>query len=146
VTIHKLRRISWGERLLLVEALFWLGLARLALLNLPFKRLASYLGKPMHETAIDLDPATTEQAERIGWAVLATARRTPWNSTCLVQGIAAKGMLRRRQIPNTLYLGVSLEEIKGFQAHAWLRCGPVVITGGQNMANFTKLTTFADER
>jgi hypothetical protein len=35
-----------------------------------------------------------------------------------------------RGIDNTLYLGVGRDETKGLVAHAWLRCGELILTGG----------------
>ena len=38
-------------------------------------------------------------------------------------------MLRRRRVPSTLYLGVRRSG-PGLSAHAWLRSGPAIVTGG----------------
>ena len=56
-------------------------------------------------------------------------------------------MLRRRGLPSTLYLGVARdgEAGSGARAHAWLRSGHVVVTGGAGREQFTVVASFADE-
>jgi len=142
--LWKLRELSWADRGLLLEAVWWLGLARLALLIVPFRWIAPYLGRQKAETGPDLGAHPEEEVLRIGWAVRATARRTPWESTCLAQAIAANRLLRRRGISSTLYLGMAKDERDEWQAHAWLRCGPHVLTGGPGHERFAVVTTFAN--
>jgi len=84
---------------------------------------------------------------RIGWAIRVIAGRTPWRSMCLEQAIAAKVMLRRRRVPNTLYLGVARGPSAGeppMIAHAWLRSGTVQVTGGAPVDQYAVVSTFAD--
>jgi hypothetical protein len=86
-----------------------------------------------------------KRARRISWAVRTMSRYTPWTSNCFPQAIAAKRMLQRRQIASTIYLGFSKQDAKDFEGHAWLRCGPLYLTGGQNRHQFVALSTFAEE-
>jgi hypothetical protein len=139
-----------SDHLLLFEALVWLGVARFAILALPLRRIKSYLGHHLLESKIKESPAVLKRARRISWAVRTMSRYTPWNSNCFPQAIAAKRMLQRRQIASTLYLGFSKEgpptlEGWGGEGHAWLRCGPLYLTGGQNRHRFVALSTFAEE-
>ena len=50
-------------------------------------------------------------------------------------------MLRRRRIPSTLYLGVSTEAGR-LEAHAVLRSGRNLITGGQGQERYTRIASF----
>jgi hypothetical protein len=118
--------------------LVWLGLARIAVLRLPFRLIEPRLGQRMAESSQEI--AGGEPAGRIGWAIRAAARRTPWRSRCLEQAIAGKIMLRRRRIPSTMYLGVAVP----FEAHAWLRVGTVNVIGGGDLERYAVLATFAD--
>ena len=108
-----------------------LGVARLALLTLSFGQMAQRLGL----TRLAVDPTELPPGEPaaglVGWAVQAAARRTPWDSACLAQALTATWMLKRRGGSGVLYLGVRQEigERKEFQAHAWLRSGPRIVTG-----------------
>jgi hypothetical protein len=61
-----------------------------------------------------------------------------------VQAIAAKLMLKRRGIPSTLHLGVAKEDNR-FMAHAWLRSGSIILTGGAGRERFTIISTFAEK-
>ena len=141
-------RLKMSDRLLLLEALLWLGVARLAILTLPLRRIRPYLGQHFLQSNIKESPQTLKRARRIGWAVRTMSHYTPWTSNCFPQAIAAKRMLQRRQIKSTLYVGFSKEgkvEANDFEGHAWLRCGPLYLTGGQNRHRFVALSTFAEE-
>jgi hypothetical protein len=138
-----LLRLSWRERGLLVESLFWLATARLIVLLLPFQVLSKALGVHMGESARDDDPRVHQLIRQISWAILAVSRRAPWRCRCLEQGIAAKMMLRRRGVGNTLYLGVA-RGTAGVEAHAWLRNGSYYLTGGAERERFAVVSHFAD--
>jgi hypothetical protein len=147
VLLRSLRRYlrrPLGERLLLLEALACLGLARLAILLLPFRRLVPLLGQQQHETPAADTPTFHPTLQAVARAVAATSRHTPWESACLVQAIAAKLMLKRRGIPSTLHLGVAKEDNR-FMAHAWLRSGSCILTGGAGRERFTIISTFAEK-
>jgi hypothetical protein len=53
-------------------------------------------------------------------------------------------MLKCRGVHSTLYLGVAKEGEKGLSAHAWLRSGTLVLTGGPGKERFTVISTFAE--
>jgi hypothetical protein len=141
----KWRRRTGTERWLLMEALSMLGVARLALLILPFKWLAATLGRHMTETGMEPNPSDIGCARMIGQAVCAAAHYTPWKSVCLQQAVAAQWMLKRRHIAGTLYLGVSKNEAKPMKlaAHAWLRCGNLILTGRESHRQFTVVAKFS---
>jgi len=139
--LRQLRRLTGTDRALALEALAWLGVMRLALRLLPFPRLLAWMRLAPGETPAQPAPAS---AGRIGWAVRAAAARTPWESACLVQALAAARTLERRHLASTLYLGAARPSDRpaGLQAHAWLRCGAVVLTGENERRNFPVLTSF----
>ncbi|MCA9953774.1 MAG: lasso peptide biosynthesis B2 protein [Ardenticatenaceae bacterium] len=143
--LGKLWRLRWPDRLLLLEAIFWLALARLALLVVPFRRIAPLLGTLQHESAAAVPDKTAHSANRIGWSVRTMARRTPWESACLTQAVSAKAMLHRRHIHSTLYLGLAKNNSQAMKAHAWLRCGAAILTGEAGHEQFTVLSSFAEE-
>ena len=141
----KWRRRNRTERRLLLEAFLLLAVARLLVLTIPFRRLASSLGHHMCESGPETDSAALRQAHLIGQAVRSAANNTPWQSVCLPQAVAAQWMLKRRRIAATLYLGVAkdLEKPQQLAAHAWLRCGDIILTGGHSHKDFTVLSTFS---
>lgn len=143
----RLGRRSWRERLLLAEALIWLAVARAAVLSVPFRYIAPLLGSAGSDPAHELPVEEAANARQIGWSVRAAARRTPWDSNCLAQAIAAKMMLRRRGISSTLYLGVVRPvPAAALDAHAWLRCGGHILTGERGHDRYAVVASFTDLR
>jgi hypothetical protein len=136
------RQLGIREWMLLLEAVVWLGVARLAIRMLPFRRLSPYLGQHMAESSSDDDPAQFVPVRQVAWAMRIASRRLPWRCKCLEQGLAGKLMLRRRGISHTLYLGVATTEA-GLEAHAWLRSGSFIVTGAEGRERFTVISTFA---
>jgi hypothetical protein len=141
----KWRRRSRTERLLLLEAFALLGLARLTVLILPFKWLAFSLGRHMNESGTQISVSDLQYARLIGQAIRSAANNTPWKSVCLPRAVAAQWMLRRRRIAATLYLGVAKDDEKPekLAAHAWLRCGDIIVTGKAGMEHFTVVSVFS---
>jgi Transglutaminase-like superfamily len=132
--LRKLRRQSPANRYLLLEAGLSLGIVRAAILVLPFawvaRRLALETGNGATSPMAD-DPAARAAALRIGRAIRIAAHRTPWESKCLAQALAAALMLRSRKIPFVLTLGVAKtpNPSPGIDAHAWLFSGDILLTG-----------------
>ncbi len=144
--IRKYLALEPVDRLLILEACLYLGLARAALLSIPFKRIARRLGRQLSPAELASTPETpSPAARRIGLAVERTARHTPWNSTCLTQTIAGKFMLRRRGISSRLYLGTRKDATGRLLAHSWLLAGNEILIGGGGHEDFTTLSAF-DER
>ena len=142
--LHKFLRCSRADRLLLLEALFWLGWAKLLLLIVPFRWIAPRLGRQMTESPDSLTEAERPLIRRVGWAVQAIARYLPLGFVCLPQAMAAKWMLRRRRMPSTLYLGLRREEKANLTAHAWLRVGAKIITGRTAIMDHRVIATFGE--
>jgi hypothetical protein len=136
-------RMPWADRLLLLEALIRLGAARLFVALFSGKTVLSRLG-PQAETSDHDDPDAQDLVSRIRWALAAASRRAPWRCQCLEQAIAGKWMLRSRGYATTLYLGLALAD--EIEAHAWLRCGSLIVTGGTGEARFAVMSKFGDRR
>ncbi|NOZ06700.1 MAG: lasso peptide biosynthesis B2 protein [Chloroflexi bacterium] len=137
--LRTLRQLSWADRLLLAEALVMLGLARLAVVALPFRWIAARLDAAHSPTA----RVDRSKARRVGVAIRRVARITPWRSKCLEQAVAGYWMLRRRDLPGVLHLGVAKED-EVMEAHAWLHCGNQIITGGQDVQRFSVVARFGE--
>lgn len=118
----------------------WLNLAR-ALVELAIARVRigfwkdgstktlSQL-KSRAEPSQDVVGSQLALAERIAFVVPRVAARVPWKSDCLVQALAAQRWLRTSRIKSTLSIGVRQQRERGFEAHAWLAVGNLMITGG----------------
>ena len=55
--------------------------------------------------------------------------RVPWRSDCVVQALAARRWLARGGVDSDVCIGVR-NDAQGFQAHAWLKVGERIVTGG----------------
>jgi hypothetical protein len=146
---RKLFALSWADRWLLAQVFVLLGIARLALRVVPFRRLARHLGPLQAETAADVSLEHLAQARRVAVAIARVSPHTLWESNCFPQALTAKFWLRRRGIPTTLYLGVVLNKSDAddpshtsMEAHAWLRCGSFLVTGGRGHERFTVTAHF----
>lgn len=130
----KLRERSGLERQLLVAAVLWLGIARAAILTIPFRwttRLFALSPAGVDAATGQPSPELRDVARRIGWALRIAAARSPWHSTCLVQALAGAAMLRSRRMPATLAMGVAKSSVEpgSLEAHAWLSCHGMILTG-----------------
>ena len=139
--LRRALRLPFADQRLLAEAVAGLVVAGALLRIWPFRRLAARMGTHMAESPGALDPATADEAARIRWAVEACARHLPWHPVCLPQAIAAQWMLRRRGIASTLYLGV--RPGAQYDAHAWVRAGSLIVTGGPTHVGFAVVASFA---
>jgi len=101
--------------------------------------------------AMRLPPGRRRQSKQIGTAVRRASRNVPWKTRCFVEAIAAKRMLKRRNIPCNVYLGLKKIEIiengehmEDLDAHAWVVSGDFVVTGGQGvkLKQYTVVSTF----
>lgn len=106
----------------------------LALANRAFRRTPpGKLALLPRDSGADPRPALTvqEQAlvERVAYAVPIMGLRVPWRSDCVVQALAARRWLARGGIGSNVHVGVRTDD-QGFQAHAWLKVGERVVTGG----------------
>ena len=142
--VIRLRRPTWRQWLLLAEGFCSLGAAWIALRLVPFRRLASGRGDSGTESAADTHTAR-RPVDGISWAVQAAGRRTPWKTTCLVQALAARRMLRRRGRTSTIYFGLTKDEAGELEAHAWLRCGTKVLTGSRGRRRYTVVSAVAED-
>jgi hypothetical protein len=61
---------------------------------------------------------------------------------CFEQGLAAKFMLRRRNVPSILYYGAAPDDRSGLTAHVWLKVDEIDVIGGEIASRYAQLTTF----
>lgn len=147
--LHSFGQIGWRRRALLTEAVVWLLLARLALICVPFPRLARRLGtfvQPADDRAVKArSPASAEHArlaEDVGWAVTRAARYVPFTAVCLPQAVAARSMLKWRGVSSVLHFGAASFGQGPFDSHAWLDAAGVKVTGYPEAEDFTAIGCF----
>jgi Transglutaminase-like superfamily len=145
----RFRQVDNRSRALLAEAVAYLLAARLALIFIPFPRLARRLGSfvpPAEARASQVQSETTPEEARlaaeIGWAVTRAARYVPFKAVCLPQAMAARVMLKRRGVKSVMHFGAAKGMAKPLDAHAWLDAAGVEVTGYPVAENFAEIACF----
>lgn len=145
----RFRQIDNRRRVFLIEAVTCLLVARLALIFIPFARLASHIGTfvpPSDPRAMQATTGMTDRqtllAEDIGWAVTRAARYVPFKAVCLPQAMAARVMLRRRGVASVMHFGAAKGSEKPLDTHAWLDAAGVEVTGYPVAKNFAEIACF----
>lgn len=148
--VRRLGQIDLGDHGLLIEAAASLGVARAAILTIPFPRIARRMGgfMPPHQAADKArqappSDADLETARKIGWAVTVAARNVPFKAVCLPQAMAAHQMLRRRGIFSIMHFGTAPGSALSLEAHAWLNAGEIEVTGYPVAPEFTEIACIA---
>lgn len=128
---RKFHRLSWRQRFLLIEAAFWLVMARFALVLVWFPLIARHIGR-LHAPD-DLRAGSSNDrtvAREISWAINRAARLLPVRLVCLPQALAAWQMLHVRGIWSRVHCGAShAPEGATLVTHAWVDVCGVEVTG-----------------
>jgi hypothetical protein len=140
--VRKFLSLDSKMKLLYFEAFLFLGWARI-LIYLPFSKVSPTLGCHMVESSFSKMGMDQDILGKISSTINVMSNHTFWDSKCLVKAIAAMKMLERRHIESTLYLGTTKDEQGKLIAHAWLRSGPVYISGFEEMKRFIVVGKFA---
>jgi Transglutaminase-like superfamily len=140
---------SAAEIALVLPSIVLLGLARMAILLLPFRWYARALGGKVSQglAARSLTPAQDAKARSIGRSVRATAAVTPWSAICLPQALAAGVLLQLHRIPHVVHFGLApgdaRPEAAPMRAHAWIVAGDRIVTGSPVLPEYRIVATFA---
>ncbi len=134
--LARLIELDWADKWLLLRAIGWLLVARLMLVAMPFRRLATRLS-----TKIDTSHAEPDEdlLRRVGYATAAAANNVPWRSDCFPQSIAARMLLKRHGYGSTIHIGVDRTGEEELAAHAWLTCGETIVTGGAERHRYVEI-------
>lgn len=131
-------RLSGRERVVLVEAMLELGLARARVALRPFGAVAEAASRSPSAFGDETAGARRE----IAWAVTTAARRAPWRAKCLEQGLAAQAMLCRRGVPGVLHYGLKRGAVGDLAAHVWVTVGGQDVVGGAHAAGYVEMARF----
>lgn len=126
---YRFRKLPLREKMLFGEALFFVYSAKVVSALLPFKYCIRMMSKDLKNES----PTDQEFLLSLKDALLRTENLIFWKNACLVQSIAAKWMLNRRNIQSTLFFGFNFDEEKKFIAHAWVQADDIEIVakGGE---------------
>lgn len=140
--VRNFLRLENGQKLLLLEAFYYLGYGRV-FKALPFSKVVSTLGEHMKETSFSSNGHDHVELKNVSNAIYMMSSYTFWESQCLVKAVAGMKMLERRHIESTLYLGTAKDKNGKLIAHAWLRSGSIYVTGSEGMDKFTVVGKFS---
>ena len=123
-----------------MEAMIFLAVARGLIRFVPFRYWNGKLGALSGGDSvanIEVDSAKLAIAKTIGQCVRRSASHAPFQAVCLPQALAARWMLKRRDIPNQLFIGARpKQDSRMIDLHAWLKVGDMVLTGRYEHAQF----------
>jgi hypothetical protein len=131
--IVRFLQLSAPDRRLVMCAIAWLALVRLALWTRPFARVQELVGLAASEPS----RAPGVAPGRLAWAVEAAAQAVP-KASCLTQALAAEIMLERSGAHPDLRIGVATDR-DTFEAHAWLELDGRPLVGAHDVERYARL-------
>jgi len=122
-----------------VGCLIVLGAMKIVIAMVPFKRIMQVVTNSPKESTGIIDRKSAVRAWKIMTILEWVANRTPWQSKCYDQALAGSILLRMLGVSSTIYFGIRKSDEGIPEAHAWLRAGPLYITGNMCRELFTPL-------
>jgi hypothetical protein len=141
--LRKFGELSWNEQLLFSEALFFQISVGFLLQVIPFRWIPRLFSG--HQSSVGSHKSTLNRKsqianrtsetshltshishlipEQIKTAIQRSGPYSQWKNKCLIQSLAARRMLNRRNIPSQLSLGVAKGANGITVAHAWIKAG-----------------------
>jgi hypothetical protein len=133
-------RLESRDRARAIGALAWLVAAEMAVRVLPFSTLTRW----MERVPPSRSHAASLTSSECGVAIRRAARIFP-AGRCLARAVAASCLLRRAGRIATLNLGVGFDVERQFEAHAWLECDGIVVTGGDISDRYASIGAAAEK-
>ena len=130
------------QKLLIPQILVLMAYYRFQIHRRPFSELAPKIGTLGFETTVEVSPRNAWLVHELMESMF---RKIKWKDSCLIRALTAKKLLNRMGERCTLYMGVRKHENRPMEAHAWLRCGKLIVTGGESKAGFTITAVFGDK-
>jgi hypothetical protein len=134
--IATLHRLSGEQRRLLLRAAGLLTIASAIVALLPFRRALSF-------GSVGLGRKSAPGMADFVWAVKAAARRLPWRTKCIEQGLALQRMLRLAGVDAVLHYGARHDpHSRKLEAHVWVSVGGEAVIGGEEAAGFAEIAAY----
>ncbi|MCA9736010.1 MAG: lasso peptide biosynthesis B2 protein [Gemmatimonadota bacterium] len=135
--LFRFLRVSSRERRDLLAALGALLWARRAMRDRATGDLVA-----LHEGQDATAPVDLPRARALARAVVRVAAYLPFDASCLIRSLAIQRLFAREGMPpGQIRIGVRIDEVEGFQAHAWVEVeGRVVGDVPQHVSTFTPVT------
>jgi hypothetical protein len=126
--LYKFFRLSCEEKLLLLEAAFFLILARMAIRFIPFRMLEYFFNRlPAHP---ELRGKNRDNVRTlVVQAIERASQILPGETVCFPRGMVAQAMLRWRKIGVILYYGATGQQGGSLKSHVWVKDGEIAVVG-----------------
>ncbi|NVO10093.1 MAG: lasso peptide biosynthesis B2 protein [Bacteroidales bacterium] len=140
--VSRFFRLDRSERKLFILTFVKATFISLLLICIPRRIILKKIGILGVETALGITEENRIVVVKVAKSIRRTVKYSPWKISCFAKGITAKYLLKRKGINSTLYLGVAKDGLDKLTAHAWLRCGSIVVTGKEEMHRFIVVAFF----
>lgn len=141
--MDRLQRIGFLDVAYFIEACFFLFVASLIKVFVPFRYYAFLLGELGPSGKSEPTMVELERLVPVIKAIRRAVKYWPLKSQCLVQALCGSFMLRIRKIPSDIYLGVNKVEGCDVTAHAWLKSGNNFVTGRSGHRQYVVISVFS---
>ncbi len=129
-SLLKFLRLPAADRHLLLKTFILLGLVRLGLWGLPFKKLQQYLNRiSRSERTSPASPIRCSPVNKIVWAVNVSSHLMPGHVKCLARALTTQVLMSRRGYTPDLRIGVAKDQNNSLEAHAWIELEGSVVIG-----------------
>ena len=135
-------RMPLGQKLMIPRILVLMAYYKYQVHHRPFAVLAPKIGTLGFETTVVTSPRSAWLVHELMESMF---RHLRWKDSCLIRALTAKRILNSMGEKCTLYMGVAKKDGRPMAAHAWLRCGKLIVTGADSMAGFTVTAYFGDK-
>lgn len=140
-------RLQGTTKSLFAEAVVTSAYVKFALLFLPFKKVAAWLGKPVD---VNVHPPYQEDGlplvKEVKTAINLIDKYAPWPTECYTRALTAKIMLHRRKVQSVLFFGFRRNpETNRVEGHAWLNTSGTTVTGKCNFSLYHVHSAFGDK-
>lgn len=135
-SVRRLHGLGRERRRLLASAALALTAASAAVALLRFRTAIGFGGIPLGRRG-----AVT--ARDCVWAVETMARRLPWRTMCIEQGLAVQRLLRAAGVEATLHYGARTVQATGkLEAHVWVSVAGTIVIGGEEAPGYAEIAAF----
>ncbi len=138
--IKKVKSFSNSPRevkVLFLKAYFLSALVRFSLVFMPFKKILAWQGQVNVESPNTEDEGSLSFRKSLQAAIRLCDKYTLWSTECYTRALTGKILLRHHGLPGTIYIGFNKKSNGSYAGHAWLRSFDRIITGGEEMNDFT---------
>lgn len=143
--MKNLLKLSWSDKKLYACIFLLTGYYRRRILKTSFSDIAVNMGSLNQVNDSEANQNQIEVIMKYKIAIERVSRHTIWESKCLVKALVLQKLMTKHQINHTIYFGLAKNDQNEMIAHAWVKCGDVVVIGGQNSKSYSTIATFGSK-